>query len=110
MNIDKKIVILLGDGMADYPIEALGNKTPLEAARTTHMDLLARTGILGMIKTVPEGMSPGSDIANLSIFGYDPKKYFTGRAPLEALNMGIELGPRDVAFWCNIVTIENGIL
>ncbi len=110
MNMDngKKIVILIGDGMADYPIESLGNRTPLEAARTPNMDSVAQQGLLGLIKTVPDGMQPGSDIANLSIFGYDPKKYFTGRAPLEALNMGIEMKPGDVAFRCNMVAVENG--
>jgi len=107
---ERKILILVGDGMADYPIESLGGKTPLEAARTPNMDLLARKGIFGLVKTVPDGMSPGSDTANLSIFGYNPKEFYTGRAPLEALNMGIELGPGDVAFRCNMVTVREGIM
>ncbi len=110
MVSSRKIVILLGDGMGDYPIDALGGKTPLAAARTPNMDFLARNGIMGLTRTVPEGMTPGSDTANLSVFGYDPSKYYTGRAPLEALNMDIELGPEDVAFRCNLVTIEGGIL
>jgi 2,3-bisphosphoglycerate-independent phosphoglycerate mutase len=106
----KRIVILIGDGMADYPVDGLEGRTPLEAASTPNMDYMARNGILGMVKTVPDGMSPGSDVANLSIFGYDPAHCFTGRAPLEALNMGIELDPGDVAFRCNLVNIENGIM
>lgn len=107
---DGKVIILVGDGMADYPIASLGGKTVLEAARTPNMDRIAREGLLGLVRTVPEGMSPGSDTANLSIFGYDPREYYTGRAPLEALNMGIALGENDVAFRLNIVTIENGIM
>ncbi len=107
---ERKIIILVGDGMADYPIASLGGKTVLEAAQTPNMDTIAREGLLGLVRTVPEGMSPGSDTANLSIFGYNPKQYYTGRAPLEALNMGIELGARDVAFRLNIVTIEDGIM
>ncbi|MFH0974811.1 MAG: cofactor-independent phosphoglycerate mutase [Spirochaetota bacterium] len=110
MDKEKKIIILIGDGMADYPIKELGDKTPLEVADTPNMDDLARNGVFGLTKTVPEGMSPGSDTANLSIFGYDPSRYFTGRAPLEALNMDIELGPGDVAFRCNLVNIANGIM
>ena len=105
MDTNKKIIILIGDGMADYPIESLGNKTPLEAAHTPNMDHLARTGILGMIKTVPDGMSPGSDIANLSILGYDPLRYLTGRAVYEAASAGVKLSSRDVAFRCNMVTL-----
>jgi 2,3-bisphosphoglycerate-independent phosphoglycerate mutase len=108
LNKDKKIAILIGDGMADYPLDELDGKTPLEVADIPNMDFLARSGIYGITKTVPDGMSPGSDTANLSIFGYDPAKYFTGRAPLEALNMNIELGPNDAAFRCNLVNIENG--
>ncbi len=94
--------------MADYPIDELDGKTPLEVADIPNMDYLARNGIFGTTKTVPDGMAPGSDTANLSIFGYDPARYFTGRAPLEALNMNIELGPNDAAFRCNLVNIENG--
>lgn len=110
MNSARKIVILLGDGMGDYPIDSLGGRTPLEAARTPNMDRVARMGILGLARSVPEGMQPGSDTANMAILGYDPSSCYTGRAPLEALNMGIELGPEDVAFRCNLVTLEGGIL
>ncbi|MBN1497220.1 MAG: cofactor-independent phosphoglycerate mutase [Spirochaetes bacterium] len=107
---DAKYVILLGDGMADLPIESLGGKTPLEYAATPNMDRIAGTGILGMAKTVPDGMQPGSDIANLSVLGYNPRECFSGRAPLEALNMGIDLGPRDLAVRCNMVDIRDGIM
>lgn len=107
---EKKIIILVGDGMADEPLAELGNRTPLAAAATPNMDRIARTGILGLTRTVPPGMPPGSDTANLSIFGYDPTRYYSGRAPLEALNLGIDLGPRDVAFRCNMVTIGNNAM
>lgn len=110
MNSARKIVILLGDGMGDYPIDSLGGRTPLEAARTPNMDRVAKMGILGLARSVPEGMQPGSDTANMAILGYDPSACYTGRAPLEALNMGIELGPEDVAFRCNLVTLEGGVL
>ena len=107
---ERKIAILIGDGMADYPIEELGGNTPLQYAKTDHMDYLAKNGICGLARTVPSGMPPGSDVANLSVFGYDPATCYTGRAPLEALNMGINLGPDDVAFRCNMVTIEHDIM
>lgn len=103
-----KYVILVGDGMADRPLKQLGGKTPLEYARTPNMDFIARHGVCGMVRTVPKGMKPGSDIANLSLFGYDPGKYFTGRGPLEALNVGIKLSDDDVAFRCNLVNVKNG--
>ena len=99
-----KYLVLLGDGMADYPIESLDGKTPLEVAKTPNMDEIARRGTLGLIDTIPAGMPPGSDVANLSVLGYDPAVYFTGRGPLEAANMGVELAPEDVAFRCNLVT------
>jgi len=102
-----KYVILVGDGMADRPLKKLGGKTPLEAARTPNMDLIARSGICGMVSTIPKGYKSGSDIANLNLFGYDPKKYYTGRGPLEALSRGIKLGKDDVAFRCNLVKIRN---
>ncbi|MBN1533551.1 MAG: cofactor-independent phosphoglycerate mutase [Spirochaetes bacterium] len=105
-----KLVFLIGDGMADHPIPELGGRTPLEYAATPHMDEIARRGILGLARTVPPGMPPGSDTANLSIFGYDPRVSYTGRAPLEALSMGIPLGDGDVAFRCNIVTIVDGVM
>jgi 2,3-bisphosphoglycerate-independent phosphoglycerate mutase len=109
-NSETKYVILLGDGMADLPMDSLGGKTPLARARTPHMDRLAAGGILGLARTVPSGMQPGSDIANLSILGYDPRASFSGRAPLEALNMGIEMGPRDLAIRCNMVEVRDGVM
>lgn len=111
MTDEKKIAVLIGDGMADYPIASMGNKTPLQIAKTPHMDFMARNGVFGLVKTVPDGMSPGSDTAILSIFGYDPRRYYTGRAPLEAINMGIDMGAEDVAFRCNIVQLdESGVM
>jgi 2,3-bisphosphoglycerate-independent phosphoglycerate mutase len=107
---EKKYIIAVGDGMADRPVPELGGKTPLEYADTPNLDFLAKNGVFGLARTVPQGMSPGSDTANLSIFGYDPRTAYTGRAPLEALNMGIELGPRDVAFRCNLVDLKDGIM
>ena len=107
---NRKYIVLLGDGMADLPIDELGGKTILEHCRTPNMDFMARNGVTGLTNTVPEGMSPGSDTANLSIFGYDPAKYFSGRAPLEAINLGIELGPDDTAFRCNIVNASGGVM
>ncbi len=100
-----KYIILLGDGMADYPLEELGGKTPLQAAHTESMDSIASRGTLGMVQTIPEGLSPGSDIANLSILGYDPRRYLTGRAVYEAASAGVKLTSRDVAFRCNLVTL-----
>ncbi len=104
-----KYLILLGDGMADWPVDELGGKTPLEYANTKNMDIIA-SGIKGMVKTVPEGMHPGSDVANMSVLGYDPKIYYTGRAPLEAISQDIEMKDSDVAYRCNFVNIENGIM
>ncbi len=101
-----KYIILLGDGMADRPIADLGGKTCLQAARTPHLDRLASLGTTGMVRTIPPGFPPGSDVANLSVMGYDPRKYFTGRSPLEAASIGVELGPDDVAFRCNVVTLR----
>ncbi len=105
-----KYIILVGDGMADYPIPELDGKTPLEAADTSNMDLVARKGISGLVKTIPENMPPGSDVANLAVLGYDPEIYFTGRSPLEAGSMGITVYSEDVAYRCNIVTVENGVM
>jgi 2,3-bisphosphoglycerate-independent phosphoglycerate mutase len=98
-----KYVILLGDGMSDWPIEELGGKTPLQAAHTPHMDALARQGRTGKAWTVPEGMPTGSDVATLTILGYDTRDLYTGRSPLEAASMGIHLEPTDVALRCNLV-------
>jgi 2,3-bisphosphoglycerate-independent phosphoglycerate mutase len=102
-----KYAILIGDGMADYPVEELNGRTPLAAAKTPNMDFLATQGELGLARTIPDGMEPGSDVANLSIMGYDPAIYHTGRAPLEAASMGVSLGPQDVAFRCNLVTLRH---
>ncbi len=101
-----KYIILLGDGMSDEPIAELGDKTPLEVAKTPNMDRLARNGKIGLAATVPAGYSPGSDVANLSVFGYDPAECYTGRSPLEAASMGVELAPEDVAFRLNFIWLE----
>ncbi len=100
-----KILVLLGDGMSDEPCAELDGKTPLQAAHTPNMDRLAQSGLVGLAKTVPKGLPPGSDVANLSVFGYDPRSCYTGRSPLEAISMGVELGPDDVAFRMNLVTL-----
>jgi len=105
-----KYIVLVGDGMADYPIEELGMRTPLEAARTPNMDFIAKSGLLGQAKTIPEKMTPASDVANLSILGYDPKKYYSGRGPLEAANLGVELEEDDIAFRCNLITAGGDTL
>ena len=102
-----KYVVVLGDGMADCPIKELGDKTPLEYADTPMMDELAKVSEIGMAKTIPEGMKPGSDTANLAVMGYDPKKYYTGRSPLEALSIGVDMKDTDVAIRCNIVTVSD---
>ncbi len=101
-----KYAILIGDGMGDYPIDKLDGRTPLEAADIPHMDTLARKGLLGLARTIPEGKDPGSDVANMSIMGYDPLVYHTGRAPLEAASMGIDLTEDEVAFRLNLVNLE----
>jgi len=102
-----KYIIILGDGMSDEPIEALGGKTPLEVAETPVMDILASCGQMGMVQNVPAGMSPGSEIANLSVMGYDPLTDFTGRSPLEALSVGVDMEPDDIIFRCNVVTLTE---
>lgn len=102
-----KYVIVLGDGMADEPIEGLGGKTPLAYANTPAMDELSKKGKIGLVHTIPEGMKPGSDTANLSVLGYDPKIYYSGRSPLEALSIGVSMKDTDVALRCNIVTISD---
>ena len=105
-----KYIILVGDGMADRPLEELDNKTPLEAAKTTNMDIIASGGVLGRVKTIPDKMSAASDVANMSILGYSPEQYYTGRGPLEAANLGIELEGNDIAFRCNFITTNNDTL
>jgi 2,3-bisphosphoglycerate-independent phosphoglycerate mutase len=103
-----KYVIIHGDGMADWPCDELGGKTPLEAARKPHMDSLATRGQLGLVATIPAGMPSGSDIGTMTMLGYDPARYHTGRAPIEAASMGVEMGPRDVAFRMNLVCVGPG--
>ena len=102
-----KYIIVLGDGMADEPIPSLDNKTPLECAKTPAMDDLSKKGEIGMVHTIPEGMAPGSDTANLSVMGYDPLIYYSGRSPLEALSIGVPMKDDDVAIRCNVVTISE---
>ena len=102
-----KYVVILGDGMADEPIEALDGRTPLEAAKTPTMDQLAKDAEIGLLKTIPDGMKPGSDTANLAVLGYDPKEYYTGRSPLEALSIGVPMEDTDVALRCNLVTLTE---
>src|SRR3990167_4912412 len=105
-----KYIVLLGDGMSDYPIAELGGKTPLQVAKVPNLDFIAREGVAGVVRTIPRGMDPGSDIGTLSVFGYNPKTCYTGRAPLEAASIGVNLEASDVAFRCNLVTIKNGIM
>lgn len=105
-----KYILVLGDGMADEPVPELYGKTPLEAARTPNFDRIAREGATGMLRTIPGGFEPGSDIANMAVLGYDPAKFYTGRGPLEAMSMGIELAEDDVAYRCNLVTVVDGIM
>ena len=102
-----KYIIILGDGMADEPLEQLQNQTPLEFANTPTMDLLAKQGEVGLVDTIPFGMSPGSDVANLSVLGYDSKLYYSGRSPLEALSIGVEMSMTDVAIRCNLITLSE---
>jgi len=105
-----KYLVLVCDGMADEPIEALNGRTPAQVAKTPNMDRLAKTGTVGRAAFTPEGMYPGSDVANMAILGYNPKEFHTGRAPLEAANLGIKLAPHEVAFRCNFVTASNGMM
>jgi 2,3-bisphosphoglycerate-independent phosphoglycerate mutase len=101
-----KVIVLLGDGMSDIAYKELGNKSPLQYAETPNMDFMAQRGRVGLAQTVPKGLPPGSDVANLSVFGYDPRTCYTGRSPLEAISMGVVLGPDDVAFRMNLVTLK----
>src|SRR5262249_52770382 len=103
-----KYVIVIPDGCADEPQPSLGGKTPLQAARKPNMDRIARTGVVGRSNNVPASLTPASDVATLSLFGYDPLEVYTGRAPLEAAAMGIQLGPHDWAIRCNLVHVDQG--
>lgn len=103
-----KYILFLADGMADYPLDELGQRTPLQVANTPNMDELARKGECGRLITIPQGMPTGSAVANLSVLGYDPRIYFQGRGVLEAASMGVELSPEDVAFRCNTICVEDG--
>lgn len=105
-----KYIVMVPDGMGDYPIEELEGKTPLEASKIPNMTFMAKNGKVGLVSIIPKGMTPASDVANLSILGYDPTKYYSGRGPLEAANMGIELKSDDVAFRCNLITEDKGVL
>ncbi|WP_292348899.1 MULTISPECIES: cofactor-independent phosphoglycerate mutase [unclassified Methanoregula] len=105
-----KYIVILGDGMADEPLAELGGKTPLEYADTPNLDRMASEGACGMLRTIPDGFEAGSDIANMAVLGYAPEKYYTGRGPLEALSMGIDLAPDDIAYRCNLVTIEENTM
>ncbi len=103
-----KYIIIHGDGMADWACDELGGKTPLQAAHKPNMDLMATRGTLGMVATIPKGMPSGSDVGTMTMLGYDPAKYHTGRAPIEAASQGIEMGPRDVVFRMNLVSLKPG--
>jgi len=109
-KIHMKYVIILGDGMADEPLAELGGRTPLEYAEIPNMDRIAREGRCGMLRTVPDGFEPGSDIANLSILGYDPRTTYTGRGPLEAASMGVTLQDGEIAYRCNLVAVRDGVM
>lgn len=102
-----KYVVVLGDGMSDEPLEELGDKTPLEYANIEHINKLAKKSEIGLCKTIPDGMTPGSDTANLSVLGYDPKQYYTGRSSLEALSVGVDMKEKDISYRCNIVTLSE---
>jgi len=102
-----KYIVVLGDGMSDYPVAQLDNKTPLQYANTPTFDYMAKHGIQGTVKTVPEGMPAGSDTANMAVFGYDPFVYYSGRSPFEAASMGVSMLDTDITFRCNLVTVSD---
>lgn len=110
MKSNTKFIIVIPDGMGDRPVQALAGRTPLEAAQKPHMDDFARHGSVGLVHTIPPGFVPGTDIGSMSLFGYDPRVYFTGRGPLEAAELGVELAPGDLAFRCNLVTARENNL
>jgi 2,3-bisphosphoglycerate-independent phosphoglycerate mutase len=103
-----KYLLILADGMADEPIEALDNTTPLQYAQTPNIDFLAKTAVIGTAQTIPQSFPPGSDVANLSVLGYDPRLYYTGRSPIEAVSMGVSMSDTDLALRCNLVTLSEG--
>jgi len=105
-----KYIFLVGDGMQDLPLADLGERTPLEVAKIPNMDYIAKNGKVGWVRTIPPSLPPGSDIAIMSLLGYNPKEFYTGRGPLEAVNLGIDLKENEVAFRCNLVTVEDGIM
>ena len=102
-----KYAVVLCDGMADYPVEALGGKTPMEVAKKPNIDALASKGEVGLVRTVAAGLKPGSDVANMSVLGFDPKKCYTGRSPLEAVSIGVKMSETDIALRCNLVTLSG---
>ena len=106
-NDNMKYAVVLYDGMADYPVPALDGKTPMEVARKPIFDSLAKRGRVGLVKTVADGLKPGSDVANLSVLGYDPAVCYTGRSPLEAVSIGVKMAADDVALRCNLVTLSD---
>lgn len=105
--IKLKYLVVLADGMADYPVPELNGKTPLQVSKKPNMDRLAQKGEVGLVRTVPPGMPPGSDVANLAVMGYNPRQYYTGRSPLEAISIGVDLALSDVSFRCNLVTLSD---
>ncbi len=105
-----KYIVVLGDGMADWKCDEIDGKTPLEFANTPNMDLIAERGRCGMLKTVSQGFDPGSDVANLGVLGYRAEECYTGRGPLEAVSMGIDLKPADLAYRCNLVNVTDGVM
>ena len=102
-----KYAVVLCDGMADYPVEALGGKTPMEVAKKPNIDALASKGEVGLVRTVAAGLKPGSDVANMSVLGFDPKMCYTGRSPLEAVSIGVKMSETDIALRCNLVTLSD---
>ncbi len=102
-----KYIVILGDGMSDYPVEELGGKTPLEVAKKPVIDYMCAHGEVGLVKNVPENLSPGSDVANLAAMGYDPQKYYSGRSPLEAVSIGVDMKDTDIVFRCNVVNVTE---
>lgn len=105
-----RYILIIGDGMSDYPLRELGSKTPLQVAKHPNMDFIASHGLCGRLSTLPQELDSGTDVAIMSILGYDPRKFHTGRGPLEAAGIGVRLNEHDIAFRCNLITEKNGIL